>query len=444
MSSEQRFRDPMHDQPKVTIGIMDQEAEVVGSLNGNFIEDTAGPISGGFCVNAEMGKIIFKDQSHREILQKPILRFIAQKGSTFTLCQVKLGKHFHWETEEDQTFQGDLILKINKEGKITIINEIPVEDYLKSVISSEMNPSSPMEFLKAHTILSRSWLLSVFDRRQGSEKRPKENISKGEEIIRWYEREDHDLFDVCAGDHCQRYRGILKTSRKEVEKAVKETYGQVLTYEDEICDARFSKVCGGITEEFHTAWDDKKVPYLTSTSDAPTSYPRIRTEKEAVAWIFSSPKAYCNIKDEGLLKNILLDVDLETRDFFRWRVEYSRGELEEIIKEKSGIDFGRLLNILPIQRGPSGRISKLKILGSSKSMMVGKELEIRRWLSRSHLYSSAFIVTMEKDRFILNGAGWGHGVGLCQMGAAFMAHLGFSADEILKHYFRGIEIKKIY
>jgi SpoIID/LytB domain protein len=218
----------------------------------------------------------------------------------------------------------------------------------------------------------------------------------------------------------------------------------VITYQDEICDARYSKACGGLTEEFDTAWDDKRIPYLESISDASVSHRLIRTEEEARRWILSEPEAYCNTKDEGLLEKILSDFDRETRNFFRWRVEYSRQELEEILREKSGFDFGNLKEIVPLQRGPSGRISRLKIVGSKRSMVVGKELEIRRWLSRSHLYSSAFVVMVEAGRLIFHGAGWGHGVGLCQIGAAVMASRGFSADEILKHYFRGMEIKKMY
>jgi SpoIID/LytB domain protein len=218
----------------------------------------------------------------------------------------------------------------------------------------------------------------------------------------------------------------------------------VITYQNEICDARYSKACGGITEEFDTAWDDKRVSYLTSISDTPVSHQPIKTEEEASAWILSKPEAYCNIKDKGLLKKILPDFDRETKSFFRWRIEYSRQELEEILIEKSGFDFGTLQKIVTLSRGPSGRISRLKIVGSKKNMVVGKELEIRRWLSRSHLYSSAFVVAVEDDRFIFNGAGWGHGVGLCQIGAAVMATKGFSADEILKHYFRGVKIQKIY
>jgi SpoIID/LytB domain protein len=270
------------------------------------------------------------------------------------------------------------------------------------------------------------------------------------EVKRWYDREDHDLFDVCADDHCQRYQGIMKIVSKQAEEAVRETRGMVITYQDEICDARYSKACGGITEEFDTAWDDKRVPYLVSISDASVPHQSIETEEEASRWILSDPEAYCHTRDKRLLEKILPDFNRETKGFFRWTIEYSREELEEILREKSGFDFGTLQKIVPLSRGPSGRIYRLKIVGSKKSMVVGKELEIRRWVSRSHLYSSAFLVTVkynphgEAERFTLHGAGWGHGVGLCQIGAAVMATRGFSAEQILRHYFRGIEIKKIY
>jgi SpoIID/LytB domain protein len=310
-----------------------------------------------------------------------------------------------------------------------------------------MNAGAPMEFLKAHAILSRSWLLAALDR----VKKTKETsipawktIEKEGEVIRWYDRTDHDLFDVCADDHCQRYQGIAKIVSGQAEEAVRETRGWVITYQDEICDARYSKACGGITEDFATAWDDKRVPYLTSISDAPVPHQPIRTEEEASAWIFSDPKAYCHTEDEDLLKKILHDFDRETKGFFRWKIEYSRSELEEILREKSGFDFGTLKEIVPLSRGPSGRISRLKIVGTKRSIVVGKELEIRRWLSRSHLYSSAFLVTVGAERITLHGAGWGHGVGLCQIGAAVMATQGFSAEQILKHYFRGVKIQKIY
>jgi SpoIID/LytB domain protein len=348
---------------------------------------------------------------------------------------------------EDQTFQGDLILLPRKDGTIAAINEIPLEDYLKSVISSEMSGAAPMEFLKAHAILSRSWVLAALGRKKKTKETSipaKRIIEKDGEVIRWYDREDHDLFDVCSDDHCQRYQGITKIVSEQAEQAVRETRGMVITYQDEICDARYSKACGGLTEDFDTAWYDKRVPYLGSISDASVPHQPIGTEEEASRWILSDPEAYCNTKDEHLLEKILPDFDRETIGFFRWAIEYSRGELEEVLREKSGFDFGTLQEIVPLSRGPSGRISRLKIVGSKRSMVVGKELEIRRWLSRSHLYSSAFLVTFEAGRVIFHGAGWGHGVGLCQIGAAVMATRGFSAEEILRHYFRGVEIKKVY
>jgi SpoIID/LytB domain protein len=360
---------------------------------------------------------------------------------------VTIGNRFHWERTEDQTFQGDLILRSRKDGTISAINEIPLEDYLTSVISSEMSAAAPMEFLKAHAVLSRSWLLAALGRRrkiiETSPSASKTTEREGE-VIRWYEREDHDLFDVCSDDHCQRYQGITKIISKQAVVAVRETFGMVITFNGEICDARYSKCCGGITEEFDTAWDDKQFPYLESISDASILYPPIRTEEEASTWILSDPEAYCHTKDEGLLEKMLPGSDRETKNFFRWRIEYSREELEEILQEKSSFDFGTLKEIIPLRRGSSGRVSRMKIVGSKQSMVVGKELEIRRWLSWSHLFSSAFVVKVEGERFIFYGAGWGHGVGLCQIGAAVMASEGFSAEKILKHYFRGVEIKKIY
>ena len=430
---------------------MDRQTEVNGRLDGSFRGDGFGLVSGRFSGKATARMIVLFNQTNREIARSPSIKLTASKDSIFTLFNVTVGNRFHWERKEDQSFQGDLILCPRKDGTITAINEIPLEDYLKSVISSEMSAEAPMEFLKAHAILSRSWLLAALDRKEKTKEVPirTEKIIEGE-VIRWYDREDHDLFDVCADDHCQRYQGITKIVSKQAEEAVRETRGMVITFNDEICDARYSKACGGITEEYDTAWEDKRVPYLGSISDAPVSHQPIITEEEASAWILSEPDAYCNTKDEHLLGKILPDFDRETKSFFRWRVEYSRQELEEILQEKSGFDFGTLQEIIPLKRGPSGRISRLKIVGSKKSMLVGKELEIRRWLSRSHLYSSAFVVKVKyhphgkAERFILHGAGWGHGVGLCQIGAAVMATKGFSAEKILKHYFRGIEIKKIY
>jgi len=440
-------------EPKITAGIMERENEVAGHLDGYFRGDGFGPVSGRFSAKAELGMVVLSDETHREIFRSPLIRLTAlegtkaRSGQTFTLFNVTIGNRFHWERKEDQTFRGDLILRPCDDKTIVAINEIPIENYLTSVISSEMSGDAPVEFLKAHAILSRSWLLAVLGGRKKTEEtsiRTGKIPEKEGEAIRWYGQEDHDLFDVCADDHCQRYQGIAKIVSQQAKEAVRETRGIVITYLDEICDARYSKVCGGITEDFDTAWDDKRVPYLKNISDASIFHQPIKTEEEAAVWILSEPEAYCNTKDERLLKNILPDLDRKTKDFFRWKVEYSRQELEEILREKSGFDFGTLKEIVPIRRGPSGRISRLKIVGSKRNMVVGKELEIRRWLSRSHLYSSAFVVAVEAGRFTFHGAGWGHGVGLCQIGAAVMATRGFSAEEILKHYFRGVEIKKIY
>jgi SpoIID/LytB domain protein len=386
--------------------------------------------------------MLFSESLHQPIYVSSI-RLAAEKDSLFSLSNVTIGNRFHWERKEAQTFQGDLILQLRQEGTICAINEISLEDYLASVISSEMNADGPIEFLKAHAILSRSWLLSGL-RQKRTDPPARSKKIETDEIIRWYDREDHDLYDVCADDHCQRYQGISKTATDKAREAVQETRGRVLSFQDEICDARYSKCCGGLTENFDTAWGDKQIPYLTTVSDSPLLHQSIHTEKEAKAWIFSEPSAYCNTGDKHLLEIILSGVDLETENYFRWRVEYYRTELEDILREKSGVDFGTLKEIIPLQRGFSGRISRLKIVGSKKSLVVGKELEIRRWFSRTHLNSSAFIVTADADRFILYGAGWGHGVGLCQIGAAIMASKGFSTEEILRHYFPGVEIKKIY
>jgi len=424
---------------------MDRQAEISGHLDGCFFGEEFGPVSGRFTAKVTEETVVLFDQAHRQIFRSPLIKLTAGEDSFFSLFNVTIGSRFHWERMEDQIFQGDLILQAREDGTICAINEISLENYLMSVISSEMNPDAPMEFLKAHAILSRSWLLAALNRKKKANQISisTENISPGE-VIRWYDRQDHDLFDVCADDHCQRYQGIKKIVSTQAGEAVRQTDGRVMIFQEEVCDARYSKACGGITENFDTAWNDTRGPYLTSISDAPFPHQQIRTKEEASRWILSNPEAYCDTTDESLLKKILLGFDRETKTFFRWRIEYSRTELEEILREKSGFDFGTLKEIIPLHRGPSGRISRLKIVGSKKTMVVGKELEIRRWLSRTHLYSSAFIVTADAERFIFHGAGWGHGVGLCQIGAAVMAIQGFLAEEILRHYFTGVEIKKIY
>jgi SpoIID/LytB domain protein len=437
----------MKDQPKITVGIMDRQTEVFGRLGGIFRGDESGPVSGRFSAKTEAETIVLANEANDEICRSKSIKLMGQEGSTLSLFNVTIGNRFHWERTEDQTFQGDLILRLRKDGTIVAINEISLEDYLTSVISSEMSGDAPMQFLKTHAILSRSWVLAALDRKKkkiGKATPVSKVTQKHGEIIRWYDREDHDLFDVCADDHCQRYQGITRIESEQAEEAVRRTRGTVITHQDEICDARYSKACGGITEDFDTAWDNKRVPYLRSISDASVPHRPITTEEEATAWILSNPEAYCCTKDDGLLERILPDFDRETKGFFRWKVEYSRRELEEILREKSGFDFGTLQEIIPLHRGPSGRISRLRIVGSKRSVVVGKELEIRRWLSPSHLYSSAFIVKPEAERFVFHGAGWGHGVGLCQIGAAAMAARGFSAEEILNHYFTNVQLKKIY
>ncbi len=438
----------------MTVGIMDRQTEVVFRLNGNFTCNDIGPVTGKLFAKTTPEGIAVIDEGNREVARSMSIKLTSLNDAIFTLLNVMIGINFHWERREDQTFRGDLILKQREEGTITVINEIHLEDYLQSVISSEMNPAAPSEFMRAHAILSRSWFLKALERKKQANKIAPEADEKiadrEEEITRWYEQEDHDLFDVCADDHCQRYQGITRIVSEKAAKAVRETHGRVIIYDDEICDARFSKACGGLTEAFETAWSDKHVPYLTSISDMSVSHNPIGTEEDAACWILSEPDAYCNTKDTAMLENILPDFDRETKNFFRWKVSYDRRELEEILQEKSGFDFGIIKEIQPISRGPSGRIYRLQIVGSKKSVIVGKELEIRRWLSRTHLYSSAFIVKTERnpsgeaEHFIFYGAGWGHGVGLCQIGAAVMATKGFSAEDILKHYFPGTEIRNIY
>ncbi len=447
--------------PHITVGIMDRQDCVEGRLNGTFSVEgigsetnrTTSRLTDGFSAKAAPGGIVLRDAAGRVVGRAPLVRIGCGGRTTFDLFHVTVGSRFHWERSENQTFRGSLVLRSRADGTMAVINEIPLEDYLESVISSEMNASAPGELLKSHAILSRSWLLAALRRKEEPRKGPGEAGHGTEtegEVVRWYGREEHELFDVCADDHCQRYHGVTRITSVGVGHAVRETRGVVLTHGDEVCDARYSKACGGLTEEFGTAWGDGRRPYLTSIADAPVPYPPVTTEEEAARWCLSAPVAYCNAKDEAILQKILPAFDRETEGFFRWTVDYSREELEEILYEKSGFDFGRLQAILPLTRGPSGRISRLRIVGSKMSMIVGKELEIRRWLSRSHLYSSAFVVQaagaagLKTERFVFHGAGWGHGVGLCQIGAAVMASRGFSAEQIMGHYFPGATLQRLY
>jgi stage II sporulation protein D len=435
-------------EPVITVGIADMQAGVTGRLNGNFLIEGTGLLSGPFHARVDKTGVLLFDEGDRIVAHAPSVRLVAHEGSTFRIPDVTIGIRFHWERKEDQVFEGNLILTARDAANITIINEISLENYLVSVISSEMSGTAPREFLKVHSIISRSWLLAALERKNAAK------IPVGrpgtDELIRWYNREDHDIFDVCADDHCQRYQGVTKIISDMAADAVNETRGHVIAYGGKICDARYFKACGGITENYETAWEDTPIPYLVSISDAEDALPAIGSEEKAAEWIQSSPDVYCNTQDEELLAEILPGFDRETTHFFRWKVEYSRIQLEEIIRQKSRIDFGTLHDLKPLERGPSGRIKRLKITGSKQSIVIGKELEIRRWLSPTHLYSSAFIVSAHggtdgsPDRFIFDGAGWGHGVGLCQIGAAVMAKKGFTARDILGHYFTGAEIAKIY
>lgn len=371
-------------------------------------------------------------------------------NSSFGIKDVVIGINFHWERKENQQFQGALKLIVD-EGKIVAINILSVEDYLISVISSEMSATASLELLKAHAVISRSWLLAQIEKNKEivSSKATYATFSETEdELIRWYDREDHTLFDVCADDHCQRYQGITRASAnlEMVKQAVNETRGEVLLSEGKICDARFSKCCGGMVEEFQYCWEDKQFPYLAKLRDIAGKYemPDLRIESEAVKWIQSRPDAFCNTTDKKILGQVLNNYDQETTDFYRWEVRYTQKELSELAFKRSGIDFGMIEELIPVARGTSGRLTKLKIVGTKKTLTIGKELEIRRTLSTSHLYSSAFVVRKEGDTFILNGAGWGHGVGLCQIGAAVMGEQGYSYDKILLHYYVGATIKHAY
>jgi stage II sporulation protein D len=443
----------MIEEPEIKIGILQGCREVNGSFNGTFRVRDNQRLAGAFCARVEGNHIILSNAAGSEIFRQKKIRCTPLNNSTFTLFDVTIGADFHWERKQEQTFRGDLALILDKDGTLVAINEILLEDYLSSVISSEMNAEAPLEFLKAHAIMSRSWLMATLRRTRKAtraDKVPPGPVHQTEEIIRWYDRIDHTLFDVCADDHCQRYQGITPLMSEKASDAVDATRGIFLVYNNDICDARYHKACGGMTDNFENTWENTPVPYLTSVPDSAIVHKPIRTEAEAKRWIISKPDAYCNTADGDMLRQILPSFDQETTDFFRWKVVYTHAELEEIIREKSGMDFGGLLNLIPVERGLSGRIIRLKIEGSGKDITIGKELEIRRWLSRSHLYSSAFVVSVEHDssglpiRFILKGAGWGHGVGLCQIGAAVMAMKGFPAESILQHYFRGAKLKKLY
>ncbi len=399
--------------------------------------------TGPHTARAKFGQIEFEGMLYDEIY----FRHADETGS-FELNDVTIGVDFHWNRQETQLFPDDLKI-IVVDGKLTAINCVGIENYLVSVISSEMSATSSEELLKAHCIISRSWILAQKNKSQALRAAGADYSTctdTPEERIKWYDREDHLHFDVCADDHCQRYYGLSRASTQAVRDAVDQTWGRVLTYDGKICDARFSKCCGGVYEEFKFCWEPKDIPYLIRRRDSetPADYPDLTVEENARKWILSEPGAFCNTKDEQILSQVLTNFDQETRNFYRWRVEYTVDELSEIVRQRTGEDFGQILALEPVARGTSGRLWKLRIVGTKKTKVIGKELEIRRTLSTSHLYSSAFVVDRKDDRFILRGAGWGHGVGLCQIGAAVMGAKGYKHDVILAHYFPGSMIEKKY
>lgn len=437
-------------QPDVTVGIVSAQ-KIHFSLNKPYLAKGE-KVLGEQVVEFSEGGVLWNGNQYSQ------LTFHQQSAdASFSLSDVTIGVNFHWERKETQTFLGTLRFVVESD-KIVAINELPVEKYLESVISSEMSATSSLELLKAHAVISRSWLLAQMKKRREVAESGNNFFSftkKEDTLIRWYDREDHTLFDVCADDHCQRYQGITKETSPHVAEAIRQTKGQILMDGEEICDARFSKCCGGITEEFQYCWEDTPKTYLTAVRDIALgvehTLPNLTNEEEAEKWIRFNPPAFCNTQDKKILSEVLNDYDQETVNFYRWKETLSQEKLQQLIADKLKMDLGAILDMKAVERGKSGRISKLQIIGTEKTFTIGKELEIRRTLSDSHLLSSAFVVDKyDKDeqgvpqRFELIGAGWGHGVGLCQIGAAVMGEQGYHYDAILLHYYQGAEIKKLY
>ena len=457
-------------EPVITVGILSGK-EIGFSFPKEFISSDGIAICGIQQAVYRKGKICWQEKEYDE------LSFTPQQdtSSFFELQDVTIGINFHWERKEVQRFKGELKI-IVEDDRLTAINIIPIEDYLTSVISSEMSATASLELLKAHAVISRSWLLNKLKVANGKLKviMHPDNTANFElstlpsQLIKWYDHEAHKNFDVCADDHCQRYQGITRASTEIVKQAIAATRGQVLTSDGKICDARFSKCCGGAFEEFQYCWEDTPHPYLRKQRDFRIFNPKtcdlsfeatrpggglpdLTDEQEAETWIRTSPPAFCNTTNKRILSQVLNNYDQETTDFYRWKMEYTQEELSALILKRSGIDYGQIIDLVPIARGTSGRLWKLKIVGTKRTLTIGKELEIRRTLSTSHLYSSAFIVGKEDvspegipGRFILTGAGWGHGVGLCQIGAAVMGEEGYKYDAILLHYYIGASIEKLY
>ena len=437
-------------EPEVKVGIVSGQ-KIHFSLNKPYLAKGE-TVIGEQEVEFSEGGVLWNGNQYSSLTFHP-----QSADASFSLSDVTIGVNFHWERKETQTFLGTLRFVVESD-KICAINELPVEKYLESVISSEMSATSSLELLKAHAVISRSWLLAQMKKRRDVAESGNNFFSftkKEDMLIRWYDREDHTIFDVCADDHCQRYQGITKETSPHVAEAIRQTKGQVLLDGDEICDARFSKCCGGVTEEFQYCWEDTPKNYLTAVRDIAlgieSTLPNLTNEEEAEKWIRFNPPAFCNTQDKRILSQVLNDYDQETVDFYRWKVTLTQEKLQQLIADRLKMDLGSVLDMKSVERGTSGRISKLQIIGTKKTFTIGKELEIRRTLSDSHLLSSAFIVDKYDideqgvpQRFELIGAGWGHGVGLCQIGAAVMGEEGYLYDAILLHYYQGAEIKKLY
>lgn len=407
----------------------------VGIMSGSEIEfEIISDGAGRQKVEYSQGRISYNGALYDELVFEAQTEATMFAEPSFILYGVTIGVDFHWERKVTQKFAGTLKFIVDG-GKVTAVNIVGVEDYLLSVISSEMKASAGLEFLKAHAVISRSWVMAQVEHRQSHVSRTpgpscpvSEPVEGAEEYIKWFDHDDHTLFDVCADDHCQRYQGLTMAVGDTVRKAVDQTWGLVLTSEGKICDARFSKCCGGRMELFSTCWEDKDYPYLKPLPDT--------------ADCVEGGDVFCDTKDEEILSQVLNDYDLETRDFYRWRTEYSRTEVSDLVRRRSGMDFGTIRDLVPVERGPSGRLKRLKVVGDKKTMIIGKELIIRRWLSDSHLKSSAFEVHWDGDHLTLDGSGWGHGVGLCQIGAAVMAAKGYTFDRILLHYYPGSTLER--
>ncbi|MGD8305717.1 MAG: SpoIID/LytB domain-containing protein [Ignavibacteria bacterium] len=444
------------EEPVISVGIL-TDTKIVCELYGSFkVPGIKQDISGIISLKTK-GENIVCTYNNQNFTNPDEMIFIPADpfSESFLIRDVIIGIDFHWQRKEIQRFNHSLKV-IRKGDKLIAINNIPLENYIESVISSEMSAKCSLQSLKAQAIVSRSWLIAQLERidPRKTESESAQFVQSEYEIIKWYDRKQHEEFDVCADDHCQRFQGITKVTTENVRQAVLETRGIVLLHNNNVCDTRYSKSCGGITEGFENVWEPVKYPYLESIIDykyVPENYNLdFSDETNARKWITGNPSSYCNTVDKNILSQILIDYDQETTNFFRWRITYSQTEIAKIIREKTNIDFGKIKDLVPVERGASARLIKLKIVGTKKSLTIGKELEIRRVLSTRHLYSSAIVFDkIMKDsripeRFILRGSGWGHGVGLCQVGAAVMAEKGYEFDEILQHYFSGTDLKKIY